>query len=187
MPSSSATATRQPLDGHRSGRLESHQQARSVTRTGLLALAFAADLHVLAASAWICASRSGAASSSSSRRAASFASRRAIRRMIRSRIASTLGVGRNRQHLEPQPGAVLGEHAVGHDKMEMDVEVHQPAEPLHEGHRPGQRRTEPARARHAPLHAPIARTTRLPTQLVHAGSRASTRRSGLGTVNTHCR
>jgi hypothetical protein len=31
MPSRSATATRQLLDGHRSGRLESHPQARSVT------------------------------------------------------------------------------------------------------------------------------------------------------------
>jgi len=31
------------------------------------------------------------------------------------------GVGRDRQQLEPQPGAVFGEHAVGHDEMEVNV------------------------------------------------------------------
>jgi hypothetical protein len=68
-----------------------------------------------------------------------------------------------------------------------NVYVHQTPEALHERHCPGQRRADTALASDERCHAPIARTTTPPVQLVHIGSRARTSRSRLGTVNTHCR
>ncbi len=82
----------------------------------------------------------------------------------------------------------LSEYAIGNDDVEVHVQVDEATEALHEHNRAHLRRAEPTRARATRrCHAPIALTASPPTQLAHAGSRASRSRSGLGTVNTHCR
>jgi hypothetical protein len=106
--------------------------------------------------------------------------------MIRSRIAATsvlVGIG----SIEPQTCAIFDEHAVGHDEMEVNVYVHQTPEAPHELTAPVSGVRIPRLRATRRCHAPIARTTTPPVQLIHIGSRARTSRSRLGTVNTHCR
>ncbi len=79
--------------------------------------------------------------------------RRVPARLHSSVIASTLALV-GRQHLEPQTLVALDEHAVGHDEMVVDVEVHQSTEaPLPRADRADDQSTDPARPRwFAPEH-----------------------------------
>ena len=60
-----------------------------------------------------------------------------------------VGVPRHGEQHERQAVAILHEHAVGHDEVEVDVQVDQATEPLHERDRAGERCADAAGARDA--------------------------------------